>query len=68
MALKKETMNLNCSITQTAFVPSIIFNFNSIPLPPSTVAIMEHGTEVLQPSADLCETTEGENRYVSRLW
>lgn len=67
MTLKKEAMNLNCSITQSVFAPPAIFSFNSTPLTPGIVAIMEHCTEMLQPSPHLCKTTEVENRHASSL-
>lgn len=65
MTLEKETMNLNCSVTQIFFVPSTILSFSSIPLSPRAMAIMGRCTEMLHPSPNLCKTIEVENRQAS---
>lgn len=67
MTLEKVTMNLNCSVTQSVFIPPTILGFNSIPLHSRAVAIMGHCTEMLHPSSDLCNITELENRQASTL-
>lgn len=67
MILEKETVNLNCLITQSVFVPPVILSFSSIPQHPRDVAIMGHFTEMLHPSPDLYKLTKVENRQISAV-